>query len=182
MITGPQPAAAPQRGRDHQVRLGQHGDHPGRVAARDDHARGGGEGQPVSGLPAQRAGHGPVSDPARLVDPAGPVHHVTGDRRDLRRRGHRQAAGRGRPAVLPCTRPGPRRDERSDERGSHGRLPAREGPERPGGEPGRVFKRCLVCGKFPRFGCPRGDLNTETGEISPMASPWSPHQVAFALS
>jgi hypothetical protein len=60
----PQPAAAPQRGRDHQVWLGRHGDHPGRVAACDHHARGCSEGQPVSGLPAQRAGHGPVTDAA----------------------------------------------------------------------------------------------------------------------
>jgi hypothetical protein len=166
VITGPQPAAAPQRGRDDQVRLGRHGDHPGRVAARDNHARGGGEGQPVPGPPAQHAGHGPVGDPPGSVHPASPVHHVTGDRRDLRRGSHRQAARRGRPAVLPCARPGPRRDEGRDKRGGHGRLPGREGPERPG-EPGRVFKQCLACGKFPRSACPRGDLNTHFGAISP---------------
>ena len=45
---------------------------------------------------------GPVADPPGLIDPAGPVHHLTGDRRDLRRDGHRQAAGRYGPAVLPA--------------------------------------------------------------------------------
>ncbi len=63
-VTRPQPATAPERGRDHAVRFGRHGDHAARVAAGDHHASGGGQGQPVSRLPAQRAGHRPVSDPA----------------------------------------------------------------------------------------------------------------------
>ena len=141
-VTGPQPAAAAQRGRDHDVRLGRHGDHAARVAAGDDHARGGGNGQPVAGLPAQRAGHGPVGDPARLVHPAEPVHHVIRDRRDFRRGGDRQAAGRPRPAVLPAAGPGTRGNEGSDERGGHGRLPAGRGRDGPAASrrPGRVFE------------------------------------------
>jgi hypothetical protein len=107
-VTGPQSAAAAERGRDHQIRLGRHSDHPCRVAAGDDHPRISGQGQPVPRLPAQHAGHGPVSDPARLIHPAEPVHHVIRDRRDLRRDGDRQAVDRGGPAVLPCARPGRR--------------------------------------------------------------------------
>ena len=101
VITSPQPAPAPQRGRDHQVRLGRHGDHSSRVATRDHHARGRGEGQPVPCPPAQHTGHGPVSDPARLVDPAGPVHHVTGTAGTS----GTAAIGRRRAVVgLPCSR------------------------------------------------------------------------------
>ena len=114
------PAAArsgAQRGRDHEVRLGGHGDHAARVAAGDDHARRNGESQPVPGLPAQRAGHGPVGDPARGIHPAEPVQHVIRDGRDFRRDGHGQAAGRGRPGVRPGAWPGPRGNEGSDERG-----------------------------------------------------------------
>ena len=66
------PGRSPQRRRwDHEVRL------DGMVtmppwSGGDHHASGGGQGQPVSGLPAQRASHGPVGDPARLVHPANP--------------------------------------------------------------------------------------------------------------
>jgi len=42
----------PQRGRDHDVGPGRHGDHAARVAARDHHAGVGGEGQPVTPTPA----------------------------------------------------------------------------------------------------------------------------------
>ena len=42
-----------------------------------------------------------------------------------------------------------------------------QGRGRGGPEPGGVFKRCLVCGKFPRFWCPRGDLNPGSGGTSP---------------
>ncbi len=69
-------------------------------AARDNYARGGGEGQPVAALPAQRAGHGPVGDPARLIHPAEPVHHAIRNRRDLWHGGDRQAAEWSGPAML----------------------------------------------------------------------------------
>jgi hypothetical protein len=52
VITGQQPAAAAQRGRDHDVRPGRHGDHATWVAARDHHPGVGGEGQPVTAAPA----------------------------------------------------------------------------------------------------------------------------------
>ena len=65
-------AAMAQRGWDHEVRPGWHGDHAARVAARGDHAGVSGQGQPVTRPPAQRAGNGAVGDPARGVDPAEP--------------------------------------------------------------------------------------------------------------
>jgi len=43
-----------QRGWDHEVRPGWHGDHAARVAARGDHADVSGQGQPVTRPPAQR--------------------------------------------------------------------------------------------------------------------------------
>jgi hypothetical protein len=61
-VAGPQPAPVPQRRRDREVGLRRHGRQPARVAAGEDHARGRGEGQPVSRLPAEDADDGPVAD------------------------------------------------------------------------------------------------------------------------
>ena len=63
-VTGVQPAAAAQRGRDHDAGPGRHGDHAARIPAGDHHARLGGQGQPVTAPPAQRLVHGAVGDPA----------------------------------------------------------------------------------------------------------------------
>jgi hypothetical protein len=68
-----------------------------RVAAGKDPGGGGGEGESVTGLPAQGVGDGAVGDPAGGVDAAHAVDHVL--RRDRRRRraGQRQRTGK------PCT-------------------------------------------------------------------------------
>jgi len=48
------------------------------VAALGQHARAGGQGQPVAVAPAQRSRDRPVGDPAGSVDAAQAVHHVRG--------------------------------------------------------------------------------------------------------
>ncbi|HMH91651.1 MAG TPA: DEAD/DEAH box helicase family protein, partial [Streptosporangiaceae bacterium] len=158
-VTGPQSAAAPQRGRDRDVGLGWHGDHAGRVAAGDDHARGGREGRPVARVPAQRAGNRAVGHPAGLVNPAEAVAHVIGGHRD-HRHGSRQAAGRTRPAGPPDGQTAGRGDDRGDEPGGHGRLPAGRDRDGPAGS-GRPWRegRPLACssgvwfrGNFPCLG------------------------------
>jgi alkylated DNA nucleotide flippase Atl1 len=73
VVTGPQAAAAPQRGRDHDIGAARHGDHAARVTASDHHPGLGGQGQPVAALPAQRGDGHPVGHAARGVDAAEPV-------------------------------------------------------------------------------------------------------------
>ena len=48
-VSGTQPAAVPQRGRDRDTAPGRHGNHAGGVAARDHHTGAGGQRQPVTG-------------------------------------------------------------------------------------------------------------------------------------
>ena len=62
------------------------------VAARGDHARFGGEGQPVAAGPAQGGDDGPLADPARGVDAGEPVNDVLRD--EPHRAGQRQGAAR----------------------------------------------------------------------------------------
>ena len=78
------------RGWDHDVGPARHRDHAVRVAARDHHAGAGGEGQPVTAAPAQRAGDRAVGNPAGGVDAADPADHIPG------------------PAVWPAAGDGPR--------------------------------------------------------------------------
>ena len=88
------PASPCQRGRDHDVVPGRHGDYAARVAARDHHAGLDGQGQPVIAAPAQRGDRRPVSDPPRGVDPSEPVAHV----RSARRAGQWHRTARNRPS------------------------------------------------------------------------------------
>jgi hypothetical protein len=80
LVAGLQAAAAAQRGRNGDVGLGGHGDHAAGVAARGDHPRLGGQGQPVAVGPAQSGDYGPLADPARGVDAGEPVHDVLWNR------------------------------------------------------------------------------------------------------
>jgi hypothetical protein len=75
-------------------------------------ARRGGKGQPVSGSPAQRAGDGPVGDPARRVDPAEPVQDVTGGCGNLGHGGQGQPTERAGPGSIANSRTDARRDDR----------------------------------------------------------------------
>src|SRR5450755_1848456 len=103
------PGRSPQRrGRDRDVRPGRHGDHAAGVAAGDDHARGGREGQPVARMPAQRAGDRAVGHPAGLVDPAEAVAHVSSGTAGIT-----GTAATGRRRAAPVL-PGPRTARRPD--------------------------------------------------------------------
>ena len=102
-VTGAQPAAAAQHRRDNDIGLGQHDDQASRVAPGDDHARSRGQPQRVSWPPAQHPDDGTVTDPARDVYPAGPVHRLIRQGGDL---GHRrQGSRRARPALPPAGQP-----------------------------------------------------------------------------
>ena len=86
------------RGGDHSVGPVQHSDHAAGVAARDHHARAGGEGEPVPAAPAQRADDRLVGDAAGGVDAAESVDHIRLVRRAGQRQRQRQRPGRARPA------------------------------------------------------------------------------------
>ena len=167
VVAGAQPAAAAQRGRDHDVRPDRHGDHAARIAARDHHPGVGGDGQPVTAPPAQRGDGHPVSDPARGVDPAEPVDHV----RPARRAGQRYRAARARIA-LPAAGGGTwitgatgRAVMAGSRTGGSCAAGGRGGRE---GRPPGACSSGACFGEISRFGCPRGDLNPHGGAASPI--------------
>ena len=181
-VAGPQAAAAAQRGGNRDVGAGGQGDHAAWVAAGGDHARVGGQGQPVTAGPAQRAGDGPVGDPAGGVDAADPVDHILGRRRHGLGVGQGQRPARGGPGPLPGLRDAGRRDEGSERLRGHGRLPAgrRAGPGagmratsgsaagvlKPAAGPGEV-----VCAwRIPRqFACPSHHSDTPEQRVQAMS-------------
>ena len=132
------------------ARPGQQRDHAGGVAARDHHARLGGEGQAVTAAPAQHADDRAIGHPAGRVDAADPVDHVARSRRDSEwAAGQRQRRRRpARRAAAVTGRTGGRGDDWCDRAAGHGCLPVRGGgtacAERAaaaGWQPGRVFER-----------------------------------------
>ena len=108
-----------------------------------------------------------VGDPAGGVDPAEPVDHL----RSARRAGQRHRTARAGLALTALAAAGAW-DNGRNRPGSHGCPPDRR---RRGRGPGRAVKTgrparvqaVSVLGTSHRFRCPRGDLNTETGAISP---------------
>jgi hypothetical protein len=123
----------------------------------------------VGGGPG-RSGHRARSQAGAAVEPARGVGHLKASRarRASQRGGLHRRAGRG----LARSR-SRRRDDGGDQRAGHCCLPRREaGPVSAGGWPqpsagpsacsSGALKRVM----YHHSGCPRGDLNTETGAIS----------------
>ena len=165
-VTGPQAAAAAQRGGNREA------GRAGTVTMPRGSRRA--TTMPASAVrvsrsplaPAQGAGDGPVGDPAGGVDAAEPVHHVPPGRTGSGRRGQGQRTDRSRPGARGAGQAAWGRDDRGDRRGGHGCLPeqsaAAAGREAGSGRARAARPRVQavsVLGTSHRFWCPRGDLN-----------------------